>query len=229
MTLSWALAPIERRSIAWFLPPLYPQRRAKRPLNGTDGRARRRNRRLLAALGVGFVALSLGSVQVIRAMMPVVARQKLEFVPGPDSSASCVVFPCAQMSVEGSVAQVSMELGIEGKEALQAATYYTDLLVVQNPSQVNVTLVSVAVTGVAAARSGDFGAVTVYYCPVQTNDPGAGCLSSYTVSTESGGTVFSGSSTIGPGSEAFIEFSGYFGVSAHPGDAISFDVQVTAQ
>lgn len=181
------------------------------------------------AIFVGVLLLSLGTAQAIRASVPGSRGPSLEFVAGLDSSSVCTSFPCGHVSVSEEGASVSMSLGIESSERLQAATYYTDLLRVVNPTGENLTIASVAVTGISYTRSGDLGGMTIYYCQQQTDDPANGCQGSFTISSNAGGTVFSGPDTLGPGSAVFIEFAGYAGAGAQPGDTISFGLEVSSQ
>ena len=121
-----------------------------------------------------------------------------------------------------------MTLGIESEEQAQPETYYTDLLVVANPTSSDVTVTSVTVNGLSEARPGDMGGLTVFYCFSQTDAPQARCGASFTASGTAGGTVFSGADTIPPGGARYIEVAGFAGTSARPGDTMGFVIEVTA-
>ena len=200
-------------------------------MNGAGPRTSRTGRRAGAAIGVGLLLLSLGTAQVIKASIPgAETRSGIVLVPGIDSSKVCTAFPCGQVLVQGSgEARVAMSLGIEAVEDHQAETYYTDLLQVSNPSNATVTVLSVAVSGISYTRTGDLGKISVFYCQVQSNDPGGRCPSSFTISNGTGGEVFQGSDVLASGSSAYIEFSGFAGPAAQAGDSVSFRIQVTGQ
>jgi hypothetical protein len=151
----------------------------------------------------------------------------LSFEAGPDSSSGCTSYPCASVEVSGGTeAQVSMSFGIESAETLQPATYYTDLLLLTNPTNEAVTISSVIVSGATEAEQGDIGAVLVFYCASQTNAPQGNCQGSFTMTGIQGGGVFSGTDTLAPGATRYIEFEGFAGQGAHVGDQISFTIEV---
>jgi hypothetical protein len=222
---------MERGSIPGFLLPLYPQRPPQVGLSSANPRPRRTRAKVGVALGICLLTLSLATAQAIRAYVPAAeTRPRLELVPGSDSSRACAVFPCGQASVEGSgEALVSMSLGIESPGPLQAETYYTDLLRLVNPTGQAVTVSSITVSEVSLTRSGDLGAVTVYYCPLQSDDPARDCPGQFTLASGAGGSLSMGPQSIAPGSTAYLEFSGFAGVAAQPGDKISFELEVTAE
>jgi hypothetical protein len=86
---------------------------------------------------------------------------------------------------------------------------------------------SVALTDVSESRAGDIGAITVFYCAVQTDDTRT-CRASFTTSDLSGGMVFSGADTLQPGATRYIELAGFASPVASDGDTVSFVVEVTA-
>lgn len=190
----------------------------------------RASRKFCLAVAVGLTLLSLGTVQVVRALAPEAGTgSRLKFVPGSDSSSACASAPCGRVSIRSSgQADVFFTLGIDSTGRLQAETYYTDLLQLTSPGGSYASLVTIAVSGVSYTRSGDLGEVSVFYCPVQSDDPAQDCPSSYTISSGAEGAVFEGVATLAPGSTAFIEFAGYAGSSAQPGDSVTFSIQVTA-
>ena len=152
---------------------------------------------------------------------------ELALVPGSDSAESCASYPCASVRVSGSgQAQISLGLGIESVASVQPATYYTDLLRVANPTRDTISVTSVALSGVAA-RQGDLGAITVFYCLTQTDAPRGACPS-FTATSSGGGAVFKGADQLAPGAVRYIELAGFAGPGAHPGDSISFQIEVTS-
>ena len=231
---------MEPRSIPLFLPPLYCPRAPKRMLApaGKGGRGSRHQQGgsrasalLWAVAAVGFlVAWSPASQAVGSALSGGRSAQGLLFVGGADSSAACASYPCGSVvSRTGEEAQVSFSLGIESEDDLQPATYYTDLLMLTNTSPSSVTLMSVSVQSVSETRPGDLGRIEVYYCRAQTDEPWANCQGALGIVSKAGGTVYAGDDVMSPGSARYIEFAGFAGPSAAPGDQVSFTVGVTTE
>jgi hypothetical protein len=216
---------MEPGSIAGFLPAIYLVESYTRTLSGgqTGKKSGGRRRALMAGFGLVLVSLSFGTAQAIRASVPGSVPRTVEFVPGPDSSATCVALPCGQVTTGSEGVKISMSIGID------AETYYTELLLLTNPTTSYITVTGVAVSGVSASRETDFGAITVFYCEQQSMTPLSGCSSSFTIGSTAGGSVFLGNDTLAPGAVRYIEFAGFASGSAHPGDSISFVLQVTSQ
>ena len=184
---------------------------------------------VLLALGVAFlVTMALAPPHLVGEAMGAVPNQGLAYSPGADSSRACVHSPCATVIADQGGARIVFSLGKESVEPIQPATYYTDLLRVSNPTGSTVTVTSVAVSGVSEARPGDLGALSVYYCSTQTDDPTAGCEGSFSTSAPNGGVVFTGSDRLGPGATRYVELVGFAGLSAQIGDAISFTIRVAS-
>ncbi len=157
------------------------------------------------------------------------SRQGLTLVAGPDAEATCAAYPCATVSFPSPTqALVSFSVGIDSKESLQPATYYTDLIAITNPTESIISISSVQVSGLADTRPGDPGAITVFYCQLQTNNPQTGCGSSFIDRSSTGGYAFQGADQLAPGATRYLEFAGFAGTSAHTGDKMSFTVEVTA-
>ena len=157
------------------------------------------------------------------------SQQGITLAPGLDSKASCATYPCATVTVSGSgQARISLSLGIDSDDAIQPETYYTDLVKVANPTGAAITITSVALSGITASSPNDFGTITLYYCQAQTDTPGTGCEGSYTAGSQAGGFAFQGGDVLPPGASRYLEFSGYAGTGSHPGDTITFLIEVAS-
>ncbi|MDG6917588.1 MAG: hypothetical protein JRM85_08360 [Nitrososphaerota archaeon] len=187
----------------------------------------------LAAVAIaGGMMLAMGAPQAMGAAVGRGSGQgkaRLEIVPGSDVTTGCSSYPCATASVGSAGVHISVSLGIESEQNIQPRTYYTDLLHVVNPTGANVTITAVAVVGLTESRQGDVGGITVYYCLTQSDDPEEGCAWSFSTSSTSGGTVFSGADTLAAGATRYIELSGFAGPLAQPGDVVGFSIVVTAR
>ena len=197
---------------------------------GTSGRTGERSVALLAA---GFSLFGLFLVGGPRAVNGIganmVGQEGVTLVPGADSSSSCMTYPCATVSISSSGrARISLSLGIDSDDAIQPETYYTDLLVLTNPTNAAISVTSVALSGIAATSQYDFGSLTLYYCRAQTNTPATGCEGSYTAGSQAGGYAFKGVDLLAPGASRYLELSGFAGVGSRIGVSISFIVEVTA-
>ncbi len=179
-----------------------------------------------------FAAASLVALAAVPAYVAGEAdggqRSGLAFYAGSDSSPSCPSYPCATVIPGQGDSLISLSLGKESVEAPQPETYYTDLLRLTNPTGSDLTVVSVALSGVSEARPGDIGSITIFYCMVQTNAPEGSCAGSFTSQGQTGGVLFSGNDILAPGATRYIELAGFAGPSAQAGDAISFTIEVTA-
>ena len=157
------------------------------------------------------------------------SQHGLVMVAGPDAETSCAAYPCAEVSFTSPThAQISFSVGIDSKENLQPATYYTDLIVITNPTESAVSISSVQVSGLTETRPGDLGAIMVFYCTTQTNTPQTGCAGAYTDESSAGGYAFQGADQLAPGATRYLEFAGFAGPGAHVGDEMSFTVEVTS-
>jgi hypothetical protein len=122
-----------------------------------------------------------------------------------------------------------MDLGIESAASPQPETYYTDLLLLENPTSVTIAVTSLAISGISETRVGDLGRISVFYCASQTDFSQASCEGSYSITSSVGGVAFSGRDTLAPGETRYIEFAGFAGLAAHVGDSIAFVIQVVSQ
>ena len=199
--------------------------------DGAEAQTRVRHARpLLVATLLGALVLFASSPQAILAMGSGGGRPAISLVAGPDSSATCASSPCGSVSVTADGRPlISLSLGKAAPRNPQPETYFTNLLLVTNPSGQAVTVHSISVTAVTEERPGDIGSISVFYCAAQTDSPPGGCEGTFTIVGASGGPVYSGGDTIPPGGVRYLEFAGFAGPGAQVGDAVSFMIQVVVQ
>lgn len=153
---------------------------------------------------------------------------------GGDSSASCTVYPCANVTISGTSDTATVTLSLFKADATftpPPSTYYTDLVEIRDAANAHhITLVTV--TGVTSTSPSDFGKVVVYYCTTQCSFDSTGAVSggtlagSYSITSATDGNVFSGSQSIAASGTQYIEIVAYGGGSGSVGDTISFKVAV---
>jgi hypothetical protein len=122
-----------------------------------------------------------------------------------------------------------MDLEIDSAASPQPETYYTDLLLLENPTGATFTVTTLAISGVSETRAGDLGGISVFYCASQTDSPQGSCEGSYSVTSSAGGVAFSGRDNLAPGEIRYIEFAGFAGPAAQVGDRILFSIQVQSE
>lgn len=154
--------------------------------------------------------------------------------PGTDSSTTCTVYPCAAVTVPSTTDTATVTLSMFKADAAfvpPPSTYYTNLVQVKDSANSH-SILTVSVATVSSTTPGDFGSVTVYYCAPQCTFDSSGAvasgtaLGSYTFTSATGGTVFSGAQPIASGGTQYVELVAYAGSGATAGDTISFEVAV---
>ena len=226
---------MEPSSIARYLPSIYRVEIPCRPLRAEareeEPRIRARaTKPLLTAIALGILVAIAASPPAILAVGSGGGGPTISLVPGPDSSPTCASFPCGSVSVSADGRPlITLSLGRAAPHNPQPETYFTDLLLVTNPTGKAVTVRSVSVTAVTEARPGDIGALSVFYCATQTDSPPDGCERAFTILGTCGGVVYRGGYTFQQGGAWFLEFAGFAGPGAQVGDAISFMIQVVVQ
>lgn len=153
---------------------------------------------------------------------------------GGDASGSCTVYPCATVGISGTSDTATVTLSLFKADATftpPPSTYYTDLVEIKDATNAHhVTLVTI--TGIASTSASDFGKVIVYYCTAQCTFDSTGAVSggvsagSYSITSTTGGNVFSGSQSISAAGTQYIEVVAYGGSSGTVGDTITFKVAV---
>ena len=182
------------------------------------------------AAALGILVVMAAAPPAILAVVSGGGRPAVSLVAGPDSSPNCASSPGGSVSVSaGGRPLITLSLGKAAPGNPQPEPYFTDLLLVTNPTGRAVTVHSVSVTAVTEARPGDLGSLSVFYCATQTDSPPDGCEGAFTILGTSGGVVYSGGDTIQQGGARYLEFAGFAGPGAQVGDAISFMIQVVVQ
>ena len=153
---------------------------------------------------------------------------------GTDSATCTTVYPCATVTISGTSDTATVTLSLFKADASLTpppTTYYTNLDQVKDTANPH-NILSVSVTSIASTSGSDFGKITVYYCTTQcTFDSGGNVASgtsigSYSITSTTGGAIFSGSQSISAGGTHYVEVVAYAGASATSGDTISFKVAV---
>jgi hypothetical protein len=191
--------------------------------------------KLLPVLVVaGLVATASATVFVVYYGSATASAQSNDVVlaVGPDSQASCTVYPCgtATLSSTSDVATVSLSLGQSATGSPQPQTYYTDLLQINNPSANSHNIMSIQVGSIV--DTGVLGSVTVYYCPA--TDPttlaaiSTDCPDSYTFTSTTPGplTGFSSPVALNAGATGYFVIAGYASSTATVGNTVSFQIQI---
>ena len=144
---------------------------------------------------------------------------------GKSVSSSCTSFPCASGEMTGT-GEYDFNFGLMPSAVSnpQPQVFYTDLLnldVLGQPLNIS----SISATGVTASSPRDFGAITVYFCVDQTNDPLDNCPARIIINSTMVSTL-SLNETISPQQGLTVEVSGFAGENASVGDIISFELAI---
>ena len=153
---------------------------------------------------------------------------------GGDAQGSCTVYPCATVSVPSTSDTATVSLSLFKADATftpPPASYYTDLVEIKDATNAHhITLVTI--TNIASTSANDFGKVIVYYCSTQCTFDSNGnvatgtSLGSFSITSTTGGNVFSGSQSIAASATQYVEVVVYGGSSGTVGDTITFKVAV---
>lgn len=160
------------------------------------------------------------------------ATGNLSIVPGNDTSSSCSSSPCASLeSRSKDDVEISLSLFRSQIESPQPQTYYTDLVRIENPSNLSQQVDSIFVQVNAGVLS--LGSLTVFYCTLSSKDPydDANCaMFTMNDSVNSGYLVGRGifPESLGPGSAGYIGAAGFANADAKVSDQISFLIRFSA-
>ena len=165
-----------------------------------------------------------------------VQNPDIVLVKGSDVSSTCNVYPCATATLSSTKDSATLGISLfkSATNTPQPATYYTNLLEINNSGTSSHTINSVSVTGVTQTGT-DFGSISVYLCAtsldvsVSTN---AATCAQVTFTTTAGGSLSSGSTvtfpyTLTAGSTAYIEVAGYANPNAAVSDTIQFHIGIS--
>lgn len=155
---------------------------------------------------------------------------------GGDSSASCSAYPCVAESLTSTHDVLTATMSFFPAATTSTpipATYYSSFAGITNvAASGSHNILSVQVLNVAGTTA-DLGSITVYYCTAQTQFSASGtlvtpanCLGSFSITSSSGGTVFSGTQSIAAGATQYIEVAAYAASGASTGTSVSFQIAV---
>lgn len=164
----------------------------------------------------GLMATSSAAVftQYYASTTATVATAEVTMVAGGDASSSL-----ASVSVAGGTATVGFTM------YENSPTYYTDLLQIHNGGSGDHTITKITVSDVTDSSS-QLGTISVYYCDSSTADPATTNIDSFDITDTTGGTVFSGTRTIGAGADDYIEIVATAVDSATPTATVTFTITI---
>jgi hypothetical protein len=151
-------------------------------------------------------------------------------VPGEDSSDSAS-YPCAHVDIQDeNQAVVTFSLFPSQENAQQPATYYTDLLRIENHGTTNATINSVTISGITGASN--LGDLTIYLFAKQTDKPETETpIASATLNSQSNGTInmLTQPYTIVPSTTVHVEIVGYAAANATTGSKTGFTLNIQSE
>ena len=139
---------------------------------------------------------------------------------GPDSTSSTNTYPSANVNVAPpyNTAKISLSLFPSDQNTPQPATYYTNLLQIQNQGTANYTIDGITISDISGASN--LGGLTIYLFANQTDNPAASnAIGSASLNASSTGTISLLNRTylLPPSGTSYIEISGYAAANAEAG------------
>jgi len=136
-------------------------------------------------------------------------------------------YPSASVVVAATYdyAAIGISLFASATNTPQPATYFTDLLNIDNPSATARTVNSVTISNIVDTNS-ILGSIVVYYCTSQTDDPANNNVGSYAITSTTGGEVLGSSQALGAGVTHYIEVVAYAASTATVGQSVTFDIAI---
>lgn len=151
----------------------------------------------------------------------------VRLVAGSDSSDD-TTYPSAIVTVKSTYdyATVAFSLFPSVESSPQPATYYTDLLQINNAGTNGHTIKSITITSLS--DQSNLGGITIYYCEAQTDTPQTDNLASVALTSSSNAPVslFTGTQSIAASATQYIEVVGYALSTATVDDTIAFTVSI---
>ncbi len=149
----------------------------------------------------------------------------VQLVAGTDHGGSG--YPSASVVVAATYdyAAIGISLFASATNTPQPATYFTDLLNIDNPSATARTVNSVTISNIVDTNS-ILGSIVVYYCTAQTDDPATDAVGSFAITSTTGGEVLGSSQALGAGATHYIEVIAYAADTATVGQAVTFDIAI---
>jgi hypothetical protein len=149
----------------------------------------------------------------------------VQLVAGSDHGGSG--YPSASVVVAATYdyAAIGISLFASATNTPQPATYFTDLLNIDNPSATARTVNSVTISNIVDTNS-ILGSIVVYYCTSQTDDPATDAVGSFAITSTTGGEVLGSSQALGAGATHYIEVIAYAADTATVGQSVTFDIAI---
>ena len=151
----------------------------------------------------------------------------VRLVAGSDSSGG-TTYPSATVTVTSTYDYATVEFSLfpSVESSPQPATYYTDLLQINNAGTEGHTIKSITITSLN--DQSNLGGITIYYCEAQTDTPQTGNLDSVALTSSSNAPVslFTGTQSIAASATQYIEVVGYALSTAAVDDTITFTVSI---
>jgi hypothetical protein len=149
----------------------------------------------------------------------------VQLVAGTDHGGSGYPSASVVVSATDDYAAIGISLFASATNTPQPATYFTDLLNIDNPSATARTVNSVTISNIVDTNS-ILGSIVVYYCTSQTDDPANNNVGSFAITSTTGGEVLGSSQALGAGVTHYIEVVAYAADTATTGQAVTFDIAI---
>jgi hypothetical protein len=204
--------------------------RKKEIYDMTTNNARKKLAKLLPVL---ILTLLIGTVSAAVFTMyytsptATVKTPDVRLIAGPDSGATTSP-PNATVTVATTYdyATVAFTLFPSAANTPQPATYYTNLLQINNAGAGSHTINSITISGLTGTTY--LGNITVYYYTAQTDSPNTGTAQGYVFlnSTSTGSYTLVSSQALAASATNYIEIIGYAAPGAAAGSSIGFSVAI---
>jgi hypothetical protein len=153
----------------------------------------------------------------------------VRLMAGPDSSSSTTTVPSARVTIEPThyEAKISFSLFKSASNNPQPATYYINLMQLNNCRKVSYTINSITISDITGASN--LGRLTIYLFAVQTDTPTASTpIGSASLTNTSHGTIslLSSTQTIAASATYYIEIVGHAAPSAGTGSKTGFNLNI---
>lgn len=136
-------------------------------------------------------------------------------------------YPTGTVTISSTMdyADVGISFFASETQTPQPATYFTDLLQIDNVGTVSHNITQVAISGIVDADT-ILGQITVYFCTSQTNDPANNNVGHFDITSTTGGNVLGATQEIAAGSTVYLEIVAYANATATTGQSVTFDMAV---
>lgn len=154
-----------------------------------------------------------------------VGTPDVQLVAGTDHGGSG--YPSASVVVAATYdyAAIGISIFASATNTPQPATYFTDLLNIDNPSATARTVNSVTISNIVDTNS-VLGSIVVYYCTSQTDDPANNNVGSFAITSTTGGEVLAAGQALAASGTHYIEVVAYAASTATAGQTVTFDIAI---